>query len=415
MLESKEFSVNSRTIFESIHKGYKYPEKIKKIYNLNGDLIYLLCYFIRRDSPKNTPQTSNEGIAKDTNYNVRQIKRFKKKLKELNLISWDIIDRKCTRVVVSYEKMDFDIRSMHLKNFDEKELEKIRAEIIKLGGKMPIDNSNDNDSSQHKSAKIDPMESIMGDDYHNAMFPQVSKTDENNVNMSHRNRTDLIPPTHRNRTDLVPLAQRKGTDLVPHKGQILYPQMNENPINTTISSDVITSLIIERKNLNQRSGDLISDRIYEHETTDNMDNLDKPRSEEPSRQNARIEIDSLGLNQNPKPELTRMDQSVHKISPKPKPSFDFEAAYTLYPRHIGKSKGIAKCIREVKTQKDYDDLISAINNFREAFSDREVRFIKQFDTFMSSWRDYVNKGDFDDDSGTSLAVYEAVKLFDAIQ
>jgi hypothetical protein len=78
-------------------------------------------------------------------------------------------------------------------------------------------------------------------------------------------------------------------------------------------------------------------------------------------------------------------------------SFDFEKIYGMYPRKEGKQKGIEKCKSQIKYQSDYEELTRAINRYR-LYCEKQVtepRFIKHFDTFMTSWRDYLDP-DFGD-------------------
>lgn len=72
--------------------------------------------------------------------------------------------------------------------------------------------------------------------------------------------------------------------------------------------------------------------------------------------------------------------------------FDFEAAYLEYPRKEGKSAGMLKCQREIKTEEDYTALKTAIGHYAAkcAAEQTEQKYIKQFSSFMSCWRDYVD-------------------------
>lgn len=69
-------------------------------------------------------------------------------------------------------------------------------------------------------------------------------------------------------------------------------------------------------------------------------------------------------------------------------SFDFEAVYALYPRKEGKTRGLAKCTTQIKTQADYDALLVAVKHYAQS---AEPPFVKHFDTFMGCWRDWIEK------------------------
>lgn len=73
------------------------------------------------------------------------------------------------------------------------------------------------------------------------------------------------------------------------------------------------------------------------------------------------------------------------------PRFDFEALYKKYPRHEGKSIGLRRCRSQIETQKQYDDLSRAIDVYRERCQREgyDKSFIKQFSSFMTDWRDWL--------------------------
>lgn len=77
---------------------------------------------------------------------------------------------------------------------------------------------------------------------------------------------------------------------------------------------------------------------------------------------------------------------------------DLEGAYSLYPRKQGKSEGLRRLVKEIKTSDDLSKLTTAIKNYvacceREK---REPKHIKIFSSFVSSWTDWV-----DPETGTS--------------
>lgn len=73
-------------------------------------------------------------------------------------------------------------------------------------------------------------------------------------------------------------------------------------------------------------------------------------------------------------------------------SFDFAQIYDLYPRKIGKAKGLAICAKTIKTKEDFDSLLVAVEKYRNQVEvdGTEPRYIKHFSSFMSSWRDWLD-------------------------
>lgn len=80
-----------------------------------------------------------------------------------------------------------------------------------------------------------------------------------------------------------------------------------------------------------------------------------------------------------------------------KGAFDFEALYAKYPRKEGKTRGMDQCRRQIKTAADFHALDRAVETYRAAVTGHERRFIKQFSSFMSCWRDYLEPQQPDDD------------------
>lgn len=72
--------------------------------------------------------------------------------------------------------------------------------------------------------------------------------------------------------------------------------------------------------------------------------------------------------------------------------FDFDALYQKYPKKLGKKRGLDICSRQIKNRDDYELLKIAIENYKKhcEANETEFRFIKQFDTFMGSWRDWLD-------------------------
>lgn len=74
---------------------------------------------------------------------------------------------------------------------------------------------------------------------------------------------------------------------------------------------------------------------------------------------------------------------------KNKHMYDYEALYKLYPKKIGKKKGLQSCASQIKTQEKYEALKKAILNYAKHTQDRENRYKKDFSTFMNCWEDFV--------------------------
>lgn len=70
---------------------------------------------------------------------------------------------------------------------------------------------------------------------------------------------------------------------------------------------------------------------------------------------------------------------------------DLEAAYKAYPRKEGKSEGLERLGKQVKTRADLDALKRAIANYAEQQRlDGNTQYLKHFSTFTSEWRDWVD-------------------------
>ncbi len=80
-----------------------------------------------------------------------------------------------------------------------------------------------------------------------------------------------------------------------------------------------------------------------------------------------------------------------------KPQRDFseelDFIYSDYPRKEGRGNGMKKAKREIKTEDDLKLLVIAgenYKNFCEA-ENREKKYILMFSTFMSQWRDWIER------------------------
>lgn len=92
-------------------------------------------------------------------------------------------------------------------------------------------------------------------------------------------------------------------------------------------------------------------------------------------------------------EQTEHNKTEHnKTEQETAKDLNFEYAYNLYPLKKGKSKGLAKMSKEIKTQFDLDNFIKAIQNYKKdiAANKTQSKYIKHFSTFCSEWKDWLD-------------------------
>ena len=92
-------------------------------------------------------------------------------------------------------------------------------------------------------------------------------------------------------------------------------------------------------------------------------------------------------------------QSSAIVANAPETVFNLDELYQLYPLKKGKSLGMEKLKRVIRSQKDFDDFKTAINKYTQDIKSKgtEPRYIKQFSTFVGSdkiqpWRDWLDDG-----------------------
>lgn len=69
--------------------------------------------------------------------------------------------------------------------------------------------------------------------------------------------------------------------------------------------------------------------------------------------------------------------------------FDFAAVYEIYPRKVGKTRGLSLCRSKVKTEARYDTILAAAEEMRRLWqhAPKDKRgFCPQFDTWVSKGR-----------------------------
>ncbi|MCM2323507.1 MAG: hypothetical protein NDJ90_09625 [Oligoflexia bacterium] len=109
--------------------------------------------------------------------------------------------------------------------------------------------------------------------------------------------------------------------------------------------------------------------------------------------NAEWTLDERGVNPNEevqelKNKEIQIDQRKRR-STKVESAFNLEKAYQQYPRKQGKTKGLQRLAKEIKTEKDLGDLMTAIERYKRS-SDVIRGFAKHFSTFVSEWRDWID-------------------------
>lgn len=73
---------------------------------------------------------------------------------------------------------------------------------------------------------------------------------------------------------------------------------------------------------------------------------------------------------------------------------DLLSVYDLYPRRgPGKQDGLRVLRKTVKTRADLDDCLRAVRAFVAAHQGQEKRFIRHFDRWARSWRDWLEVED----------------------
>lgn len=76
---------------------------------------------------------------------------------------------------------------------------------------------------------------------------------------------------------------------------------------------------------------------------------------------------------------------------------DFEYLYSLYKRKEGKTAGMRKLKRTIRTRQRYEKVLQAILNYNRLIEQegRDKKFIKLWSTFCNCWEDYENAEDLE--------------------
>lgn len=88
-------------------------------------------------------------------------------------------------------------------------------------------------------------------------------------------------------------------------------------------------------------------------------------------------------------------------------TFDFDLAYSNYPRKEGKKRGHERLKAKIKTKEQFDNLVISVNNYSRYCEThtKEIQFIKQWSTFCGEWEDWVEP-----DSGLFVTEIDSVRL-----
>lgn len=98
---------------------------------------------------------------------------------------------------------------------------------------------------------------------------------------------------------------------------------------------------------------------------------------------------SLGFLEHLFSELIKTRQNNTKASVVP---IGLLKAYDAYPRKIGKSKGLAKAVRDIRDEDEIGAFGEAVSNYALYVKAQglEQKFIKHFSTFVGEWRDWLD-------------------------
>jgi len=76
----------------------------------------------------------------------------------------------------------------------------------------------------------------------------------------------------------------------------------------------------------------------------------------------------------------------------------FAQIYKAYPRREGRKAG-RRVFNSIEDAEKYKQLVVAVNNYAQLIAQQktEMKYVKQFSTFMNNWEDYIEKPDSDSD------------------
>jgi hypothetical protein len=73
------------------------------------------------------------------------------------------------------------------------------------------------------------------------------------------------------------------------------------------------------------------------------------------------------------------------------PQFSFETIWKLYPKKLGKTDALRHFKKTVVTEKDFEDIQSAVKNYQAYIRVEKVeeKFVKHGSTWFNTWRDWI--------------------------
>jgi Helix-turn-helix domain len=80
-------------------------------------------------------------------------------------------------------------------------------------------------------------------------------------------------------------------------------------------------------------------------------------------------------------------------------------AYKTYPIKKGKTVGVKKLSKQIKSEEDLELLKKAIQNYALECKDKEPQYIKHFSTFASCWQDFI---ELDTKSKPTFAAFKMI-------
>ena len=69
---------------------------------------------------------------------------------------------------------------------------------------------------------------------------------------------------------------------------------------------------------------------------------------------------------------------------------DFDSVWNLYPKKDGKKESIVHFNATVKTEDDFNDILKALDNYKQEIAGTERKYIKNGSTWFNNWRDWVD-------------------------
>lgn len=117
-----------------------------------------------------------------------------------------------------------------------------------------------------------------------------------------------------------------------------------------------------------------------YQSFESSDSKQDASDEQAERKLGANEAQHIGVLRKKKEELERALPGIRAF---------LDAAYGIYPRHEGKTRGFKKLEKEIKTEADREALLAAIEKYKRSKSVKDG-FVKLFSTFAGEWRDWLD-------------------------